>query len=242
MERIAKYLAQCGIASRRKAEEYVKDGLVTVNGKVIEHLGTKIDPEADHIKVGRKLIRPKVRKYYVVNKPKNIITSKADDLDRQTVIDMLPAKHSDVHPVGRLDKDTTGLLILTNDGELTNALTHPRFHAEKRYRVTIKGHLKEADLKKIKKGIWLSEGKTRPAKARIERTTREGTVIDISIFEGRNRQIRRMITALGYAVKHLERIAIGPLKLNQLPRGAWRCLNAREIKKLKEYINEISTS
>lgn len=240
MERLAKYLAHCGIASRRKAEEYIKDGQVSVNGKIVESPATNIDPVKDHIKVGNKLLQPKTRKYFILNKPKNIITTKADSFGRKTILDLLPPKHHDLHPVGRLDKDTTGLLLMTNDGPLTNALTHPRYHAEKRYRVTIKGKISLDDVIKIKKGIWLAEGKTKPAKARIMRSTRQFTIVDVSIREGKNRQIRRMISSIGYRVKDLERISIGPIRLGRLPLGEWRALSGTEINKLKEYSNEAS--
>jgi 23S rRNA pseudouridine2605 synthase len=240
MERLAKYLAHCGIASRRKAEEYIKEGQVSVNGAIVESPATNIDPSKDHIKIGNKLIKPKTRKYFILNKPKNVITTKADTFDRQTVLDLLPAKHHDLHPVGRLDKDTTGLLLLTNDGPLTNALTHPRYHAQKRYRVTINGKISLDDVIKIKKGVWLAEGKTKPAKARIVRSGRQITIVDVSIREGKNRQIRRMISSIGYRVKDLERISIGPISLGRLAIGQWRVLSGSEIKRLKEYVDEVS--
>lgn len=239
MERIAKYLAQCGLASRRKAEEFIRDGIVTVNGELIEDLGRKIDPLKDAVKVGKKLILPPKPIYIIMNKPADVITTRKDTHARKTVYDYLPEKYHNLHPVGRLDKDSTGLLLLTNDGELTHQLTHPKFHVVKVYHVKVKGQLSMEDAKKLEKGIWLSEGKTQRSRVRVIHRGHDTSVLHMAIYEGKNRQVRRMLSSRGLDVKTLDRTTIGPLKLHNLARGAFRHLTDLEKKKLKEHLYEI---
>ncbi len=232
-ERLQKILANSGIASRRKAEEMILEGMVTVNG-VIATIGMKADVEKDHIKVSGKLIRkfePKV--YIIFNKPCKCITSMHDPEGRPTVNDFLKGVKIKVFPVGRLDFDSEGLLILTNDGELTNAILHPQKKVPKTYVVKIDGVLEDKDIQKLERGIKLEDGITAPSKVRKIRKTQVNSWIEITIHEGRKRQIRRMLEKTGHPVLRLKRVRINGLELGELPVGAYRYLTPEEVKKLK---------
>ncbi|WP_330381817.1 pseudouridine synthase [Defluviitalea phaphyphila] len=233
--RLQKYLANAGIASRRKAEKYILEGKVKVNGKVITNLGTKINTEKDLVYFNDKKVCVKNKKVYILlNKPENYITTANDQFDRPTVMDLLPSISERVYPVGRLDYNTSGLLLLTNDGELTYKLTHPKHHISKTYIAKVKGIPDENSLNKLRKGIVIDGYKTSPAKIKLVRKFSENSEIEITIYEGRNRQVRKMCEAIGHPVLKLKRIAIGKIFLKDLPLGKYRYLTKEEISYLKK--------
>lgn len=233
MERLQKVMAQAGIASRRKSEEYIVDGRVKVNGVVVTELGTKVN-EDDYIEVDGKPIRQERKIYILMNKPRNCVTTVSDDRNRPTVMDFLKDVHARVYPVGRLDFDTTGALILTNDGKLTNLLTHPSSEVNKTYIATCKGLAEDKDLEPLRKGIELDDGKTSPAQVEILKINEEKntSIIKIIIHEGRNREVKRMMEYVGYEVIKLNREAIGDLNTKGLYQGQYRRLTKEEVKNL----------
>jgi 23S rRNA pseudouridine2605 synthase len=233
-KRLQKILAEMGIASRRKAEELIEEGRVTVNGKVAR-LGQKADPLRDHIKLGGKLLtRPSERKvYYMLNKPVNVLTSLSDKEERPTVKDYLKGVRERVYPVGRLDFDSEGLLLITNDGELAHAITHPSKKIPKTYRVKIKGVLADKELARLRKGIRIEGGLTAPAEVKPVKILKQNSWIDITIHEGKKRQIRRMLQAVGHPAARLIRIRIDGLVLGTLKAGGLRQLSNEEVKRLK---------
>ncbi len=233
-ERLQKIIAKCGVASRRKAEELILEGLVKVNGVKAE-IGMKADLERDHIKVNGKLINkvePKV--YLILNKPVQCITAMYDPEKRPTVKDYLHRVKAQVFPVGRLDYNSEGLLIVTNDGDLTNAILHPRSKIPKTYRVKVNEIPDENDIAKLEKGIRLDDGMTRPAKIRIVQRLKANSWVDITIHEGRKRQVRRMFDRIGHSVIKLIRIRINGLHLSGLKSGEFRHLTIEEVEKLKK--------
>jgi 23S rRNA pseudouridine2605 synthase len=235
-ERLQKILSKCGIASRRKAEEIILEGRVTVNGKVAS-LGMKADLSKDHIKVDGKLIRgvePKV--YIAFNKPVNCITSMSDPQGRVTIKDYIKKVRVKVFPVGRLDYDSEGLVLLTNDGELANAIMHPRRHIPKTYLVKIKGKADEKDLKRIKEGVRLRDGLTAPAQVRKMRKQEVNSWLEVVIFEGKKHQVRRMFEKIGHPVLKLKRTKINGITLGGLPAGSYRYLTPDEIARLKKEV------
>lgn len=234
-ERLQKVLAQAGIASRRKCEEYITAGRVEVNDLLVTTLGAKVDPANDVIKVDGKPINRQSKMYLVLNKPKGVITSAKDPEGRKVVSDFLPGIKERVYPVGRLDYDTEGLLILTNDGDFANLLTHPKHHVPRTYLATVRGVPHGSVLEKLQKGIKLDDGMTAPAEVDYYDVNPEKNeaVITITIYEGRNRQVRRMFEAVGYPVSRLKRIQFGPLLLGVLQRGKYRNLTASEVDELK---------
>lgn len=243
-ERIQKILSQWGIASRREAERMIRDQRVKLNGKLAQ-LGDKADPSIDRLEVDGKRIKIKARPNYIyllLNKPRGVICSCSDPEKRQTVINLLPLELQEgqgIHPVGRLDRDSTGALILTNDGELTLSLTHPRYHISKTYQVWVKGNVSDSVLKTWRTGVNLDGVKTAPAEVRLIKKDGEETLLEIVISEGRNRQIRRTAEELGLDVTKLHRSAIGQIKLQQpnqdrLKAGEYRPLTEFEVKYLKK--------
>lgn len=242
-ERIQKILSQWGIASRREAERMIRDQRVKLNGKVAQ-LGDKADPNIDRLEVDGKRVKIKAKPDYIyllLHKPRGVISSCSDPENRQTVIDLLPEelqKGKGIHPVGRLDRDSTGALILTNDGELTINLTHPRYHISKTYQVWVRGNVSDSVLKTWRTGVNLDGIQTAPAEVRLVRKEGEETLLEIVITEGRNRQIRRTALELGLDVTKLHRSAIGQIKLQQpnqdrLKAGDYRPLTEFELKYLK---------
>lgn len=231
--RINKFLAEKGLASRRGADEMIKSGRVTVNGKIAE-LGADVS-ENDKVEVdGAPISQGEVKLvYYVMNKPKGVVCTMSDDRGRKTVADLLPEKIGRVFPVGRLDYDTEGLLILTNDGDLAYALTHPSREVQKTYLAKIEGVLTEKDLNPIRSGVELDGVLTKKCKAHIVETNKDYTKVHLTITEGRNREIRRMFESIGKNVGFLKRIKIGTLTLSGLDRGAIRPLTDREVAALK---------
>lgn len=232
--RLQKILAQMGIASRRKAEELILEGRVTVNGKIAE-LGMKADPEVDHIKVdGRLLIKVEPKVYYIFNKPEGVVTTLYDPEGRPTIKDFIKRIPYRIYPVGRLDYHSEGLLLLTNDGELSHAILHPSRAIPKTYIVKVKGHVVEKELDKLRHGIRLEEGLTAPAIARFIRYSEANSWVEITIHEGRKRQVRRMFEKIGHPVLKLKRIAINGLRLGTLRPGEIRQLTKEEILNLKK--------
>ncbi|GBD97019.1 MAG TPA: rRNA pseudouridine synthase [Nitrospirae bacterium] len=232
-ERLQKIIARCGIASRRKAEEMILEGLVRVNGKPAT-IGMKADLERDHIKVKGKLIsRAESKVYMAFNKPVNCLTASHDAEGRPTVKDFLKRVKARVFPVGRLDFNSEGLLILTNDGDLANAILHPKKKIPKTYRVKIDGFLEDKDVLRLEKGIKLEDGVTAPAKVRKIKRAKANSWIEITIYEGRKRQIRRMLERVNHPVIKLVRTGINGLELGSLKPGEYRYLTPGEIERLK---------
>ncbi len=233
--KIQKFLAHAGVCSRRKAEELVRAKKVRINGQVAK-IGQRVDPTKDTINVGRKKIKNLPEFVYViVNKPLNYISTTKDPQGRKTVLDLLPAelKKQRLYPVGRLDYDSEGLMLLTNDGDYTYQLTHPKFEVLKTYQITIKGNLSTRDVTKLEKGFWLDKGfKTSPAKLRqIEERDGE-SIWEITIHEGKKRQVRRMFEAIHHPVKRLLRVKLGPYELGKLKPGTWKKVKKPEKKLL----------
>ncbi|HIU79762.1 MAG TPA: rRNA pseudouridine synthase [Candidatus Coproplasma excrementipullorum] len=226
--RLNKFLAACGVASRRSCDELIKDGKVNVNGKVAG-LGLEVG-EGDEVTVNGNKVVLKKNEYYILNKPKGYLSTVSDDKGRKTVMDLMPSSVGRIYPVGRLDYDSEGLLILTTDGELAQRLTHPSNEVPKTYLVKIEGTATEATLNPIRSGIEIEGGYvTKKCKAHIVETNKEYTKIHITITEGKNREIRKMFAAIGREVTLLKRIKVGELTLRGLDRGKWRKLNKQEV-------------
>lgn len=229
--RLQVYLSHQGVCSRRQAMDLVQSGRVAVNGKKVVEPSFPVT-EDDAVTVDGQEIRDTGVVYILLNKPAGYVTTKKDPFAKATVLDLLPPQYKGLHPVGRLDKDTEGLLLFTNDGDLTHALTHPRHELEKVYAVVVDGHLRKEHAKKLEEGIVLDGRKTAPAKVKELSWLKEKTKFRITIYEGRKRQIRRMLGELGFKVVSLRRTAQGPLRLGDLAVGQWRELNKTEIEKL----------
>ena len=238
MERLQKLISIAGVASRRAAEELIVQGRVEVNGEVVRTLGSKADPSTDTIKVdGRRLkfdVRPR---YIVMNKPRNVVTTRKDPEGRRTIMDLLKGVREYVYPVGRLDYDSEGLLLLTSDGDLAARLTHPRHAVERVYEAFVTGVPQEEDLEKLRRGIFLDGNRTSPAQisrvGSVGKGRQELSKILVTLQEGRNRQVRRMFASIGHPVKKLTRTRMGPIKLGALPPGHFRDLTDAEVVKLK---------
>ena len=232
--RLQKYMAEAGIASRRKSEEMIAMGRVEVDGQVVTVPGTKITGK-EVIKVDGRIIKQEQRKVYVLlNKPVGYISTAKDQFSRKTVLDLIDTVKERIYPVGRLDYDTSGLMLLTNDGELANRLTHPKHEMQKVYRAMIDGSLKEEDIKSFQDGIVIEDYTTAPAQVKIIEAAKKGSIIEVTIHEGRNRQVRKMFEALGHVVLRLKRVAIGPLSIDGLDEGKWRYLSKKEIEEVKK--------
>jgi len=236
-ERLQKILAQAGIASRRAAETLIEDGRVQLNGKVVTELGTKANPFRDSIKVDGKPLRlAGPTRYVLLHKPTRVVTTVSDPQGRETVIDLLGRMRERLYPVGRLDYNSSGLVLLTNDGELALRLTHPRYGIRKVYLVKVKGTPTHETVERLARGVYLEEGKTAPAQVRLL-DTREGKAwLEMILSEGRRREIRRMCLQVGHPVEKLRRVAIGPLRLGKLPPGSFRDLTEEELAKLRQAV------
>lgn len=232
IERLQKFLASAGIASRRKSEELIAQGRVKVNGKTISETGVKIDPNADYIEVDGKKLIVEEKIYLILNKPVGYLSTVRDDFDRPTVIDLVGGINARLFPVGRLDYQTEGLLMMTNDGDFAYRLTHPKHEKEKVYQVTIKGEISETDMDKLRNGVELEDGKTAPAKCDHLFSENNLTILEITIHEGKNRQIRRMLEHVGYKVQKLKRTKVDFLSLGKLMPGEYRYLTPSEIKQI----------
>ena len=244
LERLQKIIAAAGITSRRKAEQLISNGQVEVNGQVVTELGSKADPERDHIRVGGKLLRgPERHVYLVVNKPKGFVTSASDPEGRPTIMQLLQGVKTRVYPVGRLDYASEGLLLLTNDGELANSLTRAASHVPKTYLVKVSGQPSSEGLAKLRSGVVLREPgkapvKTAPAKIRLARDA-PNPWYEVTLIEGRNRQIRRMFEEIGHHVEKIKRIKYGPLELDVAP-GEYRRLHPEEVERLRVVVGKLS--
>ena len=238
--RLNKFLAQAQVVySRRKADELIATGVVKVNGKIVMELGASVS-EKDKVEVYGKVVKLPDFKYVIFYKPAGYITTLSDEKGRKTIYDILPPELKNLKPVGRLDKDSTGLLILTNDGEMINALTHPSVKVAKNYRVVAQGKLKLPQLEEMAKGIEIEDGKIAYADAGIIEYDGKNTVLDITLFQGLNRQIRKMLDYLGYPVISLKRYSHATLNLDGLKRGEFKYLKPKQIKDLKRYVQKVS--
>lgn len=233
--RLQKYIAMSGKASRRGAEQMIDEGRVRVNGKPIREQGVKVEIGCDTVELDGQLLKVQNKKVYIaLNKPAGYVTTTNDQFDRPTVMDLVEKEiHTRVFPVGRLDYETEGLLLMTNDGEWANKVTHPRFESKKKYYAVLKGVLTISELNRIRRGVVIDGRKTRPAECEIMEIDSGMTLVEITIHEGRNRQVRKMFEAVGHTVKALRRDSIGIIQLGNIPEGRWRYLTSSEI----EYFN-----
>lgn len=232
-ERLQKIIAAAGIASRRKAEELIQAGSVAVNGKIVTELGTKADPTKDHIKVRGKLINPgqQEKVYILLNKPIGYLTSRSDPQKRQLVVDLVGPYAAKVHPVGRLDLNTEGLILLTNDGEFTNLIAHASHNVPKVYEAKVKGKPSEWQINKLARGVEIDGARTAPAQIVLMEETETNAWYEVTLHEGRNQQIRKMFDSIGHSVVKLRRIAIGFLKEEKIKPGEFRFLRETEVKR-----------
>ncbi|MCW5209382.1 rRNA pseudouridine synthase [Desulfobulbus sp. US1] len=231
-ERIQKIIAHAGICSRRKAEEYIAEGRVKVDGKPITQPGLKVDPEQVIITVDGKPLKEEKKIYILLHKPRGYVTTMSDPQGRPIVTDLLSEIQERLFPVGRLDLDSEGALLLTNDGALANQVIHPRFEVNKTYEATVRDLPKKSDLQRLEQGIVLDGKKTWPAQLRVLKKKKDVTVIEIIIHEGKKRQVRKMFQAIGHPVIRLKRTAYGRLRLENLPEGRYRFLDKIDVKKL----------
>ena len=237
MERLQKYLSSCGIASRRKSEKLILAGKVKVNGKVVTELGTKVS-EKDEVEVENMEVYRKEKEYYLLYKPEKTICSVSDEKGRTTVVDLIETDEK-IFPVGRLDYDTTGLLLLTNDGELTNKLTHPKGFVEKTYIAKVSGIVTGKEIHELEEGIELEGVKTKKARAKLKKIDKKNnkSYVELTITEGRNHQVKNMFAALGHKVLKLKRISYAFFNLEGMKIGEYRRLTAKEVKQLYNYVN-----
>jgi 23S rRNA pseudouridine2605 synthase len=230
--RLNQAIAKTGYCARRRADELIAAGSVRVNGAIAREYNMSIDPMHDRLSINGKELTINNYIYVVMNKPAGVVTSCADEKGRRSVLDLLPAQLRFLRPVGRLDMYSTGLLLLTNDGTLTQRLTHPAAHEIKRYEVTVEGQLSPQALHKLRHGVNLPDGKTLPTQVFVINSSKDQTQFKIELIQGRNRQIRRMCKHLGYKISRLTRTAVGALELGKLPSGVWRYLTDYELRKL----------
>lgn len=237
--RLNKYIASSGLCSRRKADELIEQGVVAVNGKTVTELGYLVQPK-DKVFVNKKLIHPVKHEYYRFYKPAGYITTCDDEKGRKTIYDLLPEKLAGLKPVGRLDKDSTGLLILTNDGDLINVLTHPSVKVPKVYMVTVNAQVTRAELEQMANGIEIEPNKVAYADIQVLEIDSKHTEMQITLYQGMNRQIRKMFEHFGYEVKVLKRVRHATLSLEGLRRGEFKPIKPAQIKELKNFLNRIS--
>ena len=230
--RLQKYLAEAGVASRRASEQIIQEGRVTVNGEVIRELGTKIQPGKDKIAVDGQSVKAKRKLYLAVNKPSGYVCTKRDPEGRKTLGDLIPKEWTALYSVGRLDRDSEGLIFLTNDGDFALKLTHPRYGARKTYYATIEGRVEPVVLQKFKEGVTDAGDLLKAQNTRLVSANNTRSVVEVILAEGKNREIRRLFEAVGLKVLRLKRVQIGPIKLGELPAGKWRTLTEPEIKSL----------
>lgn len=235
MIRLQKYLALCGAASRRAAEKLISEGHVQVNGITVREMGIQIDETRDQVALNGQLLRPEAEKHYLAyNKPIGEVTTVSDPEGRATVMDKFRDYPVRLFPVGRLDYDSEGLLLLTNDGDMMNRLLHPSHEVDKVYWIKVSNQVTDEEIRRLKRGVMIDGRLTSPAQVRLIRREAFDTVLIITIHEGRNRQVRKMIEAVGHQVVHLKRIGFGPVSLEDLPSGYWRPLTESELQKLRE--------
>ncbi len=232
--RLHKFLSEAGVASRRHAEEMIEAGRVLINDRIVNELPAFVDPARDRVVVDGSRVRLSAPEYFLVHKPKGVVCTNRDPSGRPRAIDLLPPLKARLFVVGRLDADSTGLLLMTNDGALAEQITHPRLGIPKVYRVEVRGHVPDDIVARLKKGVHLAEGKATASEVEITHRSRQSSVLMITLREGRNRQVRRMLARLGHRVKTLKRVQIGPLSLKKLPVGACRRLTAGELAALRK--------
>lgn len=239
MERINKLLARAGVASRRGVDELIRQGEITLNGSVVTELGVKVDPAVDAIKVSGKRVQlqPEMTVYYMLNKPRGVVSTLSDPEERPTVKELLKGVRSRVFPVGRLDFNSEGLMLMTNDGELARALTHPSSHIPKRYRVKVKGRPEDNSLQKLRNGLYIDGRKTQPIEV-SRSSSADHTWLNMTLYEGRNQQIRKMMLAIRHPVLKLRRVAIGGVELGDLPVSEFRPLSEAELRRLRRAISK----
>ena len=230
--RLQKFLSEAGVASRRKAEEMIRSGMVKVNGSVAE-IGDSVDPQRDNVYVsGKKIKKESSLRYILLNKPRGYVTTTDDELGRKCVLELVKGVKERIYPVGRLDRVSEGALILTNDGEFANAMMHPSKHVPKTYRVTVRPDITAQQIDELSSGVMIEGRMTAPADVQLLQKEEGRAVVEIVLYEGRNRQIRRMCEALGLEVARLKRTAVGSVKLGMLRPGEWRDLTAQEVESL----------
>ena len=235
--RIQKFLSHAGIVSRRGAERLIQAGRVSVDGAVVRELGTRVNPSVQEVRVDGKIVSPSVATdYFLLNKPKGVLTTLRDPFGRPTIRGLLTDIPRRVFPVGRLDLDSEGLLLLTNDGEISHRLLHPRFKVEKAYHVTVQGRPSRNDIQRLQEGIEIEGRRTLPCRIRILGTTRRTTFFEVTLKEGRKRQIRNMFSAVAHPVRRLCRVRMGPLELGDLPPGRHRPLKEAEVSSLRKAV------
>ncbi len=232
--RLQKFLSDAGVASRRRAEEIILEGRVSINGATVESLPAFVDPQRDRVMVDGGTVRAQRLLYFLVHKPAGVVCTNSDPDGRPRAVDLLPPLRERLFPVGRLDAESSGLLLLTNDGELAQRLAHPRYSVPKLYRVEVRGRVGDALPAAMRKGVYLSEGRAQASEVEIAHASEHGSVLLVTLRESRNREIRRMLARLGFPVRKLKRLMIGPLSVKGLPLGASRELSGRELQQLRD--------
>lgn len=230
--RLQRYLAMAGAGSRRHCEEYILSGRVTVDGRTASELGTRIDPETQEVRLDGERIRVHRRVHYLLNKPVGYLCTNRDPGGRPRVIDLFPRDRERLFTVGRLDENSQGLILVTNDGELAHRLAHPRFRVRKVYQVQVAGIPTPEVIEQLKKGVYFAEGRFKAADARLVKVHKQSALLEIVLLEGQNREIRRLLAKLGHKVQRLQRVALGPLQLGPIPPGHYRPLTAPEVQEL----------
>lgn len=239
MVRLQRYLAMAGAGSRRHCEEFILSGRVTVDGKVSAELGTRIDPESQLVRLDGERIRVRRRTYYLLNKPVGYLCTNRDPDGRPRVVDLFPRDRERLFTVGRLDENSQGLLLVTNDGELANRIAHPRFRVRKVYQVQVAGVPTREVVEQLTQGAYFAEGKFKAAEARLIKVRKQSALLEIVLTEGQNREIRRLLAKLGHKVQFLQRVALGPLELGALAPGHFRPLDSREVKALYAFVDSL---
>ena len=230
--RLQKFLAEAGVASRRASEQMILDGRVAVNGETAQQLGTRVDPRHDRVTLDSKQVRPRRKVYIALNKPRGVVCSRRDDLDRPLIYQLLPKEWAHLNTVGRLDYASEGLIFLTNDGELSFHLTHPRYGVCKKYVVSVDGRLDPAIPARFTAGVWHEGERLKTQRARILSASRSQSVVELELAEGKNREVRRLFESQGITVRRLLRTQVGQIRLGELRPGRWRTLTPAEIKSL----------
>ncbi len=240
--RLNKFLAQAGVASRREVDKMIVEGRITVNGRVVRILGTKIDDEKDRVELdGKRVEKEEEMIYLMLNKPPGYLVTLKDPFRRPTIKELLPSLKERIYPVGRLDYDSEGLLLLTNNGELAHRLAHPRYRVPKNYVVEVKGVPKSSKISRLERGVYIDGKKTAPARIAKLSGSAKKTLLRIEIHEGRKREVKRMFEAVGHRVLRLKRIGFGGLRLSKLQTGKWRFLTRKEVDSLKSKVDLLKT-
>ena len=229
MERLHKLLAHAGFGSRRSCEDLIVAGRVSVDGVIVRTLGVSVDLATQVVRCDGEVIRTEPKVYFLLHKPRGYVCTSDDPMHRPKVIDLFHGVYQRIYTVGRLDGDSDGLIVVTNDGELTNLLTHPRYGVAKTYRVVVNGYVSGEQMEKIQKGVWLAEGRTSQLKVRVHKRSRDMTVMDVTLREGMNREVRRIFARIGHKVRSLTRIRIGGLVLGDLHAGSYRAITREQI-------------